>query len=102
MYSFKWDTIQKLTYRANAGIGLAQAELEYRLTEAEKKLLSRMNKAGLHAEITAGKAAGILRRSESTARAVLKGLAEKGYLRADTSKVPHVYQLQQHFVEELH
>lgn len=72
------------------------------LTEAEKKLLSRMNKAGLHAEITAGKAAGILRRSESTARAVLKGLAEKGYLRADTSKVPHVYQLQQHFTEELH
>ena len=58
-----------------------------------------MNKAGFHAEITTKKAAEILQRSESVARAVLKGLTVKGYLSVDTSKTPFIYRLQQHFVE---
>ena len=33
VYSLKWDTIQKLKYRANAGISSAQAELNYRLKD---------------------------------------------------------------------
>ena len=53
------------------------------LTEAEKKLLERMNHTGIHAEITTKKAAGILQRSESVARAVLNGLVKKGYLTVD-------------------
>lgn len=69
------------------------------LTEAEKKLLRRMNKAGLYAEITTKKATTILHRSESATRAVLNSLVEKGYLSMDTSKLPFIYRLQQHFVE---
>lgn len=70
-----------------------------RLSESEQRLLRRMNKAGFHAEITTKKAAEILQRSESVARAVLKGLTVKGYLSVDTSKTPFIYRLQQHFVE---
>lgn len=70
-----------------------------KLTEAEKKLLTRMNKAGLRAEITVKKAAGILQRSDSSTRVLLKGLVQKGYLDVDTSKTPYIYLLQQHFVE---
>ena len=69
------------------------------LSEAEKKLLSRMNKVGIRAEITTKKAAGILQRSENTTRTVLNGLVNKGYLDVDTSKVPFIYRLQQHFPE---
>ncbi len=69
------------------------------LTEAEKKILSRMNKIGMNAEITTRKAAGILQLSESATRAVLKGLVDKGYLSVDTSKSTFIYRLQQHFVE---
>lgn len=69
------------------------------LTEGEKKILHRMNKAGIRAEITTKKAAQILGRSESATRAVLKGLVQKGYLEVDTSNIPFVYILQQHFVE---
>lgn len=69
------------------------------LTEAEKKLLSRMNKIGMNAEITTRKAAGILQQSESATRAVLKELVDKGYLSVDTSKSTFIYRLQQHFVE---
>ena len=69
------------------------------LTEAEKKLLSRMNKIGMNAEITTRKAAGILQQSESATRAVLKGLVDKGYLSVDTSKTSFIYRLQQHFVD---
>lgn len=58
-----------------------------------------MNKVGLRAEITTKKAAGILQRSENAARAVLKGLVQKGFLDVDTSKTPYIYRLQQHFVE---
>lgn len=70
-----------------------------RLSETERKLLHRMNKAGFHAEITTKKAAEILQRSENAARAVLKGLTTKGYLSVDTSKIPFLYRLQQHFAE---
>lgn len=66
------------------------------LSEAERKMLERMNKAGIHAEITTKKAAGILHRSESATRTVLNSLVQKGYLEVDTSKIPFVYQLQQH------
>ena len=48
------------------------------LTEAEKKLLERMNHAGIHAEITTKKAAGILQMSDSGTRAVLKGVSDGG------------------------
>ena len=69
------------------------------LSEAERRLLSRMNRVGIHAEITTQKAAGILQRSESVARSVLNGLVQKGYLDVDTSKAPFIYRLQQHFPE---
>ena len=61
------------------------------LSEGERTLLTRMNKTGSHGEITIKKAAGILRRSDSTARAVLTALVEKGYLDVDTSKTPYIY-----------
>lgn len=67
------------------------------LTQSESKLLERMNKVGIHAEITAVKAAKILDRSDKTARTVLNNLVSKGYLTVDTSHVPFLYRLQQHF-----
>ena len=69
------------------------------LSEAESKLLERMNKVGIHAEITTKKAAGILQRSESATRTVLNGLVQKGYLAVDTTIVPFVYRLEQHIPE---
>lgn len=69
------------------------------LSEAERKLLERMNKVGIHAEITTKKAAGILQRSESATRTVLNGLVQKGYLAVDTTIVPFVYRLEQHIPE---
>ena len=69
------------------------------LSEAERKLLERMNKVGIHAEITTKKAAGILLRSESATRTVLNGLVQKGYLAVDTTIVPFVYRLEQHIPE---
>lgn len=69
------------------------------LSEAERKLLERMNKTGIHAEITTKKAAGILQRSESAARTVLNNLVQKGYLAVDTTSMPFVYRLEQHIPE---
>lgn len=69
------------------------------LSEAERRLLARMNKVGIHAEITVQKASGILHRSENATRAVLSSLVKKGYLDVDTSKLPFVYRLQQHIPE---
>lgn len=66
------------------------------LTEAEARLLERMNKAGIHAEITTKKAAVILQRSEGAARTLLNGLVHKGYLTVDTSTIPFIYKLEQH------
>lgn len=66
------------------------------LTESESKLLERMNKAGIHSEITTRKAASILQQSESGARSTLNSLVKKGYLTVDTSKAPYIYHLHQH------
>lgn len=66
------------------------------LTEVESKLLERMNKAGIHSEITTRKAASILQQSESAARSTLNSLVKKGYLTVDTSKAPYIYHLHQH------
>lgn len=66
------------------------------LSEAETRLLVRMNKTGVHAEITTKKAAGILQRSEDAARTILNKLVHKGYLTVDTSTIPFIYRLEQH------
>lgn len=66
------------------------------LAETEAKLLERMNKAGIHAEITAKKAAGVLQQSENGARTVLNSLVKKGYLTVDTAQTPYIYRLHQH------
>lgn len=66
------------------------------LTEAESKLLERMNKAGIHSEITTRKAASILQQSEIGARSTLNSLVKKGYLTVDTRKAPYIYRLHQH------
>lgn len=66
------------------------------LTETEAKLLERMNRVGLHAEITVKKAKDILDCSESSARRVLTNLVDKGYLSVDSSQKTYVYRLQQH------
>ncbi|MDO5401551.1 MAG: Fic family protein [Eubacteriales bacterium] len=68
-------------------------------TEAEAKLLERMNKVGLGAEITSKKAATILDLSDSAARNVLNSLVKKGYLTLDNSQVPFLYRLSQHIPE---
>lgn len=70
------------------------------LTESETKLLERMNKAGVNAEITAKKASAVLRQSESSARGVLNSLVKKGYLTVDTDHTPYLYRLHQHFPEQ--
>ena len=69
------------------------------LSETETKLLERMNHAGIHAEITAKKAALILHRSESGARSVLNGLVKKGYLTVEKDGIPYIYRLHQHIPE---
>ena len=66
------------------------------LTETEAKLLERMNRVGLNAEITVKKAMGILDSSEYSARRVLTNLVDKGYLSVDSSQRTYVYRLQQH------
>lgn len=70
------------------------------LTASEQKILERMNRAGIRAEITTKKAAGILHRSENATRNVLKNLVKKGYLSVDTSNATHIYRLQQHFADQ--
>lgn len=69
---------------------------ENELTPDESKVLERMNKVGLHAEITVAKAAKILDRSEKATRRVLNSLAQKGYLTVDTAHTRHIYKLHQH------
>ena len=66
------------------------------LTETEAKLLERMNRVGLNAEITVKKAMGILDCSDYSARRVLTNLVDKGYLFVDSSQKTYVYRLQQH------
>ena len=66
------------------------------LSEKESKLLERMNKAGIHGEITVKKAAAILRLSENGTRSVLEKLVKKGYLTVNKDKVPYIYRFEQH------
>ena len=66
------------------------------LSKSESKLLERMNKVGLHVEITVKKAAEILQMSENSTRSVLNKLVKKGYLTVNTEKTPYIYQLQHH------
>lgn len=68
-----------------------------KLTASEARILQRMNKVGIHAEITVSKAASILDHSEKAARATLNSLVRKGYLSVDASRTPFLYRLQQHF-----
>jgi Fic family protein len=70
------------------------------LTASEQKILERMNRAGIRAEITTKKAAGILHRSENATRSVFKNFVKKGYLSVDTSNATHIYRLQQHFADQ--
>lgn len=65
-------------------------------TETEAKLLERMNRVGIHAEITVKKAKAVLDCSESSARRVLTNLVDKGYLSVDSSQKTYVYRLNQH------
>lgn len=71
-----------------------------KLNETEAKLLQRMNKVGIHAEITVAKAAKIIDRTPSATRTILNNLVQKGYLRADTSHTPYVFSLEQHIPSE--
>lgn len=66
------------------------------LSEKESKLLERMNKAGIHGEITVKKASAILRMSENGTRSVLEKLVKKGYLTVSKDKVPYIYRFEQH------
>ena len=66
------------------------------LSESESKLLERMNKVGLNAEITVKKAAVILQMSENSTRTILSKLVKKGYLTVNTDKAPYIYRLHQH------
>lgn len=74
---------------------------ENKITDAETKVLERMNRVGRNAEITVAKASRILDRSESTTRKVLNSLVSKGYLNVDTSKAPFIYRLQQHIPRDV-
>ena len=67
-----------------------------RLNETETKLLQRMNKVGIHAEITVAKAAKIIDRTPSATRTILNNLVQKGYLTVDTSHTPYIFRLDQH------
>lgn len=71
------------------------------LTGQEKKLLERMNKIGGKAEITSANAGKILNIGVDSARQVLRKLAQKGYLSADTTHSPHIYRLEKHLPEAL-
>lgn len=61
------------------------------LNAQESKILERMNKAGVNAEITVKKAAQILNLSETAARSVLNRLVSKGYLTVDISHSPFLF-----------
>ena len=67
-----------------------------KLTNAESKVLERMNKIGIHAEITVAKACKILDCKEAAARKTLNALVHKGYLTVDTAHTPYIYKLNQH------
>ncbi len=67
------------------------------LTGRESRILDRMNKVGIHAEITARKAATILECKPDSARKVLNSLCKKGYLTATASGKTLIYRLEPQF-----
>ncbi len=69
---------------------------ENKLNQKESRLLERMNRVGIHAEITVAKASSVLESSESATRKLLNGLVQKGYLTLDNSSLPYIYRLDQH------
>lgn len=81
--SYMIDSFQQGALRAL----LAEKELNGN----EKRLLSRMNKIGVGAEITVKKAMKITKLSESSTRNILKSLANKGYLRINDEKKEYIY-----------
>lgn len=67
---------------------------ENTLSESESRLLGRMKKTGVKAEITVRKAAAVLGMSETDARKVLNKLAGKGYLKIEKGLKQYVYRLE--------
>ncbi len=67
------------------------------LTGRESRILDRMNKVGINAEITAKKAATILECTPDSARKVLNSLCKKGYLTATASGKTLIYRLDPQF-----
>ena len=67
------------------------------LTEPQRKILDRMNRAGNRAEITVKKAMEITGLSESSSRDALNKLANEGYLTIDKSRKRYVYMLSPHY-----
>ena len=72
---------------------ISSALAENSLSEHESTILTRMNKVGRGAELTVKKAAGMLHRSDSTARRVLNNLVQKGYLEILCSGNLYIYKL---------
>ena len=68
---------------------------QYDLSEPEKKLLARMSKRGIGAEITAVNAASLMAVSPEKAETILNELAQKQYLFKTESKGKHksIYKL---------
>lgn len=67
---------------------------ENSLSDTEAKLLERMKKVGVKAEITVANAAKILSLSDSGARKVLNRLAAKGYLKIEKGSKRYIYRLE--------
>lgn len=67
------------------------------LAQRESKILDRMNKVGMNAEITARKAAAILDCKPDSARKVLNSLCKKGYLTVTASGKTRIYRLEPQF-----
>lgn len=67
---------------------------ENTLSESESRLLGRMKKTGVKAEITVRKAAAVLGMSETGARKVLNKLAGKGYLKIEKGPKQYVYRFE--------
>lgn len=66
------------------------------LSKMEQLVLERMNKAGIHAEITVKNAMKITKLSESSTRDVLLNLTNQGYLQINKETKPYVYKLMPH------
>ena len=67
-----------------------------KLNPKESRLLERMNRVDIHAEITVANASRILELSDSATRKLLNGPVQKGYLTIDTASLPYNYRLEQH------